>query len=98
MLAKSTDRRHDQHTKSRIEVIVVGHTGEWVITPWSETKYVDLGPPDPDRHALNQPFKRATGMTPALFRRAETVPMAPRTQIAAMRIPELDRCTASLRH
>jgi len=35
--------------------------------------------------------KQATGITPAMFRRAEPVPMAQRTQIAAMGIPESER-------
>jgi len=38
----------------RIEVIVVGHAGERVIASLSETEYVDLGPPDLRRHALEQ--------------------------------------------
>jgi len=35
--------------------------------------------------------KRATGITPAMFRRAEPVPMAQRALIAAMGIPESER-------
>jgi len=48
--------------------------------------------------AFNKALKRATGIPPAVFWQAETVPMAQRAQIAAMRIPESDRCTASPCH